>query len=140
MNKKIIKDCARKAEQGFTLIEVLVAIAIVGIMAAVAVQSVTGHIAKANNTAARQLIQTINQALTTYSLDHHGKYPDALVKLTEGDDDNPPLIEGGEDALNDPWGTPIKYERKGKRVYLTSAGEDTEFGTEDDISNIDKKK
>ena len=38
------------------------------------------------------------------------------------------------------WGNEIKYERKGKRIYLTSFGPDGEEGTEDDITNLDKKK
>ena len=60
-----------------------------------------------------------------------------LSELQEGDDDNPPLLDGG---LEDPWGNEIKYEKKGKRIYLTSFGPDGEEGTEDDITNTDKKK
>ena len=140
MEKRTVEKAVEQAKAGFTLVELLVVVAIIGILGAVAVQNVTGHIAKARITATRESISTISQALTTYSLDHNGKFPDSLVTLTEGDDDNPPPIEGGEDALNDAWGNPIQYEKKGKRFTLTSAGPDGEMGTEDDITNIAKKK
>jgi general secretion pathway protein G len=140
MERKIIENVAHEAKAGFTLVELLVVVAIIGILGAVAVQNVTQHIARTRIVATQEAIATIGQALTTYSLDHNGKFPDSLEALTEGDDDNPPAIEGGVDALNDAWGTPIQYEKRGKRFKLTSAGPDSEFGTEDDLSNIADKK
>ena len=136
--KALVREAARRA--GFTLVELLVVVAIIGILGAVAVQNVMQHIAKARIVATQEAIATIGQALTTYSLDHNGKYPDNLETLTEGDDDNPPLIEGGVDALNDAWGQPIRYEKRGKRFKLTSDGPDGEAGTEDDLTNIATKK
>ena len=72
-----------------------------------------------------------------YNMKHGGKYPSQLSELQEGDDDNPPLLDGG---IEDPWGNEIKYEKKGKRIYLTSFGPDGEDGTEDDITNLDKNR
>lgn len=124
---------------GFTLVELLVVVAIIGILGAVAVQNVTGHIAKTRIIATQEAIATIGQAITTYSLEHNGKFPDTLDALTEGTDDNPPQIEGGVDALNDAWGNKINYEKRGKRFKLTSNGPDGEAGTEDDLTNLEKK-
>ena len=68
-------------------------------------------------------------------------HPDTLEVLTQESDDADALLQGGEDALIDPFGTQIKYEKRGrKRPLLTSAGPDGDFGTEDDITNIDTKK
>lgn len=83
--------------------------------------------------AARTLIETIGQACTIYSLSHQGKLPNKLSELKKGDGDNPPFLEGD---LKDPWGNEIKYEKKGKRFYLTSFGSDGKEGTEDDLTNI----
>ena len=133
-----VKKAELAAKAGFTLVEIIIAIAIVGIMAAVAVPNINKNIKRARISAARQLISTAAQATTTYSLDHSGKTPasqDAWVEALTGGDD--PEIEGGSDALNDPWGEPLKYEKVGK---ITSAGPDGEFGTDDDLTNIDDKK
>ena len=67
-----------------------------------------------------------------YNMKHGGKYPNQFSELLEGDDDNPPLIDGG---LEDPWGNKIKYEKKGKRIYLRSLGPDGKEGPKDDITN-----
>jgi len=133
----------RASRAGFTLIEIIIAIAIVGIMAAVAVPNINKYIARARINAARTLIDTAKQATHTYSLDHSGKVPDSqdawVEALTGGDD---PEIEGGADALNDPWGEPLRYEKKGKggRFLIKSAGPDGEFGTDDDILSAAEKK
>ena len=141
MNESKVVEQASKA--GFTLIEIIIAIAIVGIMAAVAVPNINKHIKRARINACQQLIQTAAQATTTYSLDHSGKVPDSqdawVEALTGGDD---PEIEGGADALNDPWGNPLHFERVGKggRFKITSDGPDMESGTDDDLTNIADKK
>ena len=67
------------AKAGFTLIEIIIAIAIVGIMAAVAVPNINKHIKRARINATQQLIQTAAQATTTYSLDHSGKVPESQL-------------------------------------------------------------
>ena len=88
--------------------------------------------------AARKLIQNVGTALNMYNM-KKGGYPDSLEELTKETDEEEALLQG--DYI-DPWGTEIKYEKpKGKkRPLLTSAGEDREFGTEDDITNKDKNK
>ncbi len=143
MNEQDRRIAEQAAKAGFTLIEIIIAIAIVGIMAAVAVPNIQKNIKRARIKAAQQLIQTAAQATTTYSLDHSGKVPDSqeawVEALTGGDD---PEIEGGEDALNDPWGNPLRYERVGKggRFKITSDGPDMEPGTDDDLTNILDRK
>lgn len=142
-NEIKVKTAEQAAKAGFTLIEIIIAIAIVGIMAAVAVPNIRKHIANAQIQAARQLIQTADQATHTSALQKSGRVPDSQEKwveaLTGGDE---PEIEGGEDALTDPWGTQLQYEKlgKGNRFKITSAGPDGEFGTDDDITNINDKK
>ena len=142
--QNIDREIAEQAvKAGFTLIEIIIAIAIVGIMAAVAVPNVSKYIDRANKTAARSLVDTAKQATMTYKLDHSGKAPDSqdawVEALTGGDD---PEISGGPDALNDPWGTQLRYEKQGKnnRFIITSAGPDGEFDTDDDITSDEKKK
>lgn len=137
MEKKILKDAASKVKQGFTLIEILVVVAIIGMLGAVAVPAYMSYLADARVSATREQIKSIETACVAYSMKHGGKYPGQLSELLEGDDDNPPLLDGD---IVDAWGNEIKYEKKGKVIYLTSAGEDGEEGTEDDITNRDKNR
>ena len=53
--------------------------------------------------------------------------------LVDASGDDGPVVEGGDGALYDPWGVEYKYERKGKKIVVISAGPDGEFGGEDDI-------
>lgn len=137
MEKKTLNEVAKQARAGFTLIEILVVVAIIGMLGAVAVPAYMNYLADARIATTRSLIKNIEDACTMYSIKHGGKFPSQLSDLQEGDDDNPPILQGG---IEDPWGNEIKYEKRGKRVYLTSFGPDGEEGGDDDITNLDKKK
>ena len=93
---------------------------------------VDSYTLKADMATIRSHIKNIEDACMVYNMKHGGKYPNQFSELLEGDDDNPPLIDGG---LEDPWGNKIKYEKKGKRIYLRSLGPDGKEGPKDDITN-----
>ena len=138
MNKQE-KSIAREAlRQGFTLIEILVVVAIIGMLGAVAVPAYMNHVKESRIETTRLLINNVELALQTYNM-KHGKYPDSLEVLTQApDEDSDPLLDG---EPVDPWGNELKYEKKGKRrPLLTSLGPDGEEGGGDDITNYDDKK
>ena len=135
MNRKENKFI-EAARRGFTLVELLVVVAILGILGTIAIQNVTGHIATTRVTAAEAGVRAIQEACTTYYIQHK-KLPASLDQLVEGDD---PVLEGGEGALYDPWDNKYEMESKGKKIVVKSAGEDGEMGTEDDIRSDKKKK
>ena len=124
---------------GFTLIEILVAVAIIGILGAVAVVNVTANIENAKVTAAQESVNNLKNAVTTYYLKNK-KYPSALTDLVKEDSEGIAVLEGGEGALEDPWGTEFKYERKGSKITVISAGPDGEFGNDDDVRSDKIKK
>ena len=135
MNRKENKF-VEAARRGFTLVELLVVVAILGILGTIAIQNVTGHIAKTRITAAEAGVRALQEACTTYYIQRK-KLPTSLDQLVEGDE---PILEGGEGALYDPWDNKYEMEAKNKKVVIKSAGEDGEMGTDDDIRSGVKKK
>ena len=123
----------RKNQGGFTLVELLMVVCILGILYAGARLVFTGQDNEARITTTRASIATIEQAVDIFSMKHNGKAPDSLEELTQGTDDAPGLLK--ENSLNDSWGTPFSYTRQGRRVKIVSAGPDLEMGTDDDITN-----
>ncbi len=138
MNKLETRTAREALRQGFTLIEILVVVAIIGMLGAVAVPAYMNYLADARVATTRSLIANVDVAVKSYNM-KHGKYPDSLEVLQEPQEDGgDPWLEG--EAV-DPWGNELKYEKQGKkRPLLTSAGPDEEFGTEDDLTNKDTKK
>lgn len=108
--KERIKLIFRNNE-GFTLIELMIVIAILAILGAFAVNTFKGVIPNAKLTAVKANFSTFENALEAYSLNHN-TYPsteEGLQKLvTDG------LIKNKKDALLDPWNTPYQYRYPGK--------------------------
>ena len=116
----------KKSDSGWSLWETLVVLAIIGILALVAVPSIVKVVQQAKVRATTMEMDTIKAVLQIY-LASEGQYPDSISVL---------INEGyfTEDAvLNDEWGTAYSYSTRGLQYTLTSAGQDKEFGTEDDI-------
>ena len=120
---------------GFTLVELLLVIAILGILGTVVVVNFGGESDKARRTATLTSIGAIDQAIQIYKM-NTGRYPDnnnGLKDLTVGINDDEPLLKA--DSLNDAWGQPFIYKREGKRYTIRSKGADGVEGTEDDLTN-----
>ena len=139
MTKQEEQSIAQAMRAGFTLIEILVAVAIIGILGSVAVMSITANLDKAKVTAASESCRNLKSCIVNYNLQYK-KYPSELKQLVEPRGDDEPILDGGEGALEDPWGNEYKYERNGKKILVTSAGPDGEWGTDDDISSNEIKK
>ncbi len=124
-------------QAGFTLIEIMVVIAIIGILATLIVPKIMGRPDEARVTAAKHDLATISQALKLYRLDI-GRYPTteqglkALVERPSSEPVPQNWKNGGYlDRLpNDPWGNPYQYAIPGTKgeVDLFSYGADGKPG------------
>ncbi len=127
----------RTGTSGFTLIEVMIVIVILGVLAALIVPKVMSRPDEARIVAARQDIATIMQALKLYRLDNR-KYPtgeQGLAALVRKPEVEPLPINWKsyvERLPQDPWGSPYQYLNPGLHsdVDVFSYGADGKAGGE----------
>ncbi len=135
----------RRLEAGFTLIEIMLVVVIIGILMAVVVVKLGGRQEEARVTAAQADIRAYGQALDLYELDN-GNYPttEQGLKALETKPTTPPEPRNWKGYLknpvrNDPWGHPYVYKQPGEHnptgYDLYSFGPDGVEGTEDDVTN-----
>lgn len=128
--------------RGFTLIEIMVVVVIMGILAALVVPKLMGRTDDARIIAAKQDIATVMQALKLYRLDNL-RYPTTeqglqalIAKPTTGPAANGWKAGGYIDKLpKDPWGNPYQYLSPGFKgeIDVLSLGADGQpGGTEND--------
>ena len=137
---RIMNRRHRARERGFTLMEMLVVLVVIGLIAAVAIPQVMRLLESAKHKAARIQLETVSQSLNYYQLDIGG-YPTTEQGLkalwqAPGQNDawNGPYVRQ-ERQLLDPWGHAFIYRSPGQSgdYDLVSLGSDgKEGGTGDD--------
>ncbi|MGH7986064.1 MAG: type II secretion system major pseudopilin GspG [Candidatus Binataceae bacterium] len=127
----------RRSQEGFTLIELMVVILIIGLLATIVVENLRGATDKAKRIKAEADISQLKTALDRYYLDN-GRYPSteqglqALVSQPTGDPAPVDYPDGGyiEKVPPDPWHNPYFYQSNGDSYVLKSFGADgVEGGT-----------
>jgi general secretion pathway protein G len=131
--------------RGFTLIEILVVVTILGILAALVVPQLMSYPDDARITRAKQDIQTLRTALDLYRMDNF-TYPSteqglrALVERPSGRPEAPNWRAGGyiKELPKDPWGSDYVYlsPGRGSDFDLYSLGADRAPGGEGAAADI----
>ncbi|MBN1237157.1 MAG: type II secretion system major pseudopilin GspG [Gammaproteobacteria bacterium] len=142
------RRAVRAGQRGFTLIEIMVVVVIIGLLAAIVAPNLMGNIDQAAINRARQDIRSIETALNLYRLDNF-KYPssedglEALV-MNPGESAAPNWKPGGylRQVPVDPWNNRYQYLYPGQRgefdVFSFGAdGQEGGEGVDADIGNWD---
>lgn len=140
-------DRPRAGRDGFTLIEMLVVIAIIAVLAAVVAPEIFKNVGDANSGAARQQIELLGAALDGYRLDNHA-YPTteqglAALRTEPVAGQRPPRWRGPylrRAIPRDPWQNPYVYVSPGvhdpQGYDLSSLGRDGRPGGEGEDADI----
>lgn len=112
-----LRDGKSSIEQGFTLVELLVVILIIGLLTGIVAPRLMGQISKSETTTVRAQMDALDKALLAYRTDT-GHYPStaqglrALVVQPGGEAKwRGPYLRG--DVPLDPWGSPYQYRTPG---------------------------
>jgi type II secretion system protein G len=134
---------SKKKQKGFTLVELLVVVAILAILAAILLPRFLGYTDKAREAQTMKDIRSMCTVVEAFTATD-GNYPEASL-----DTDNPRSIAsimqskgikwtGDETGVVDPWKNPYYYDLVGDYYCIASPGKDGILNTSDDICSIGK--
>lgn len=143
--RKPSHDCqsANRAQEGFSLVELLVVLAIMGLLVGLVAPRVLRYLDGAKVESTKAQVHNIESALELFYIDN-GRYPtteeglSALrVAPTSTPSWNGPYLKGGE-KLRDPWGNPYAYRgpEAGDGFAVHSFGKDGKEGGDGDDRDI----
>src|SRR5436190_10255602 len=118
LRNKVARQANRRA---FTLMEMLIVVAIIVILAGVGTFYILPQFNKAREDTARIRASNVSKALQAYYKDHDGTWPTSIDALTVKDEHGGPYI--GADGLQDPWG----------KVYTIDVSGPNHNGAEPDV-------
>ena len=141
-----MKKNTRIKRKGFTLVEILVVVVIIGLLAAIVVTNLMPQTDQARRDITVVQIRELENTLDIYRL-HNGFYPtteqglEALVNKPTTNPQPKKYVDGGylKKLPIDPWGNPFIYRNPGEKgtIDIISTGPSGEEGSGFNISNHD---
>jgi general secretion pathway protein G len=149
--KAIRHNCRpRPRRAGFTLLEVLLVLVILGVIAALVVPNLIGTSEKSYIQATQSSVKGLENTLNLYYMANQNQYPPSLNELLTPPPDpstNQPVKPYLDEYPKDSWGTPFNYEPptsttagqlQRPKVWSNGPNRQNEQGGGDDISNAPK--
>ncbi len=142
------KKRSRHIRNGFTMVELMAMLIIIGLLATVAVKKVADQISKAKITTTKANLKILHDAVNQFRLDTD-QYPSEDMGLLDLVEQPMDLPEGSwpiggyletTDLPKDGWGNDFYFQldpESGKPFVIISFGPDREEGTEDDLYSTD---
>ena len=140
------KERKRRVKYGFTMVELMAVLIIVGLLATLVVTKVASKIDQARVTTTKANLKALHAAVNQFKMDT-GRFPaedEGLIALVDQPSDVTVWEPGGyletTEITPDGWGNEFIYElypESGKQFQIRSMGPDGEEGTEDDLLSTD---
>ena len=140
------KERKKRVRYGFTMIELMAMLIIIGLLATLVVTKVATKIDQARITTTKANLKSLHSAVNQFRMDT-GRFPSedkGLIDLIEQPTDVDTWETGGyletTEIPPDGWGNEFIYElypESGKQFVIRSCGPDKEEGTEDDLLSTD---
>lgn len=108
----------RTRRDAFTLVEVLVVMAIIVILAGIASVGVMRYLDNAKELTAETQMKNIHSVMMSYYMRSDGSWPNSLQELVQPTDGGKAYLDGGLSAITSPWGQEYTYT-----ITQTSSGE-----------------
>src|SRR6185503_10848182 len=122
-----------KRQAGFTLVEMIVVIAIIGVLATIVVIRYSGQTDQAKVAAAKAHLSQFESAVISFQ-SQNGRFPASISELVERPGNAPNWPEGGylkgKAVPKDPWGHEYVYRLNGRRFEILCLGADGQQGGE----------
>ena len=139
------RHALRRRERGFSLLEILIAVAILALVGGMVATNVVEYFAQAKRDTARGVISNLKQAVNMVrmkngKLPNSGEFPGAL--LEKGPNGEEPLLDpdtASDGKILDPWDNEYVYRVEGTSFEIISYGEDGAQGGEGSAADISSK-
>ena len=130
-NRKVPRSFSKASQRGFSLIEIIVVVVLIGGIVAFAASKILGGQDRANARLAQAQVQTLAEKVQQFQMDT-GKLPESLADLAKAPGDAEGWLGpyAREPELVDPWKNPYTYKVPGENAPfdLASLGADGKVG------------
>ena len=128
-----LKKTHRYSQRGFTLVEIMVVLVIIGLLGSFLFGKVFSSGQKAQAKMTQLKLKSLMQKVGEYKL-MYNSLPGSLQDLAKCNQTTGPgcipLVDEGDDSLNDAWGNAFSYTTEGNKCRITSLGADGSPGGE----------